>query len=72
LSGPHSAAAVIDVLSMIRLLCSYICLRSFHAASGSKSRPSVQGLGDLAMIEPVLAKSRDLTRMIGDWGDEYR
>src|SRR6516164_578346 len=27
---------------MIRLLCSYICLLSFHAASGSKSSPSVE------------------------------
>jgi aryl-alcohol dehydrogenase-like predicted oxidoreductase len=28
--------------------------------------------GDLAMIEAVLAKSRDLTQVIGDCGDEYR
>jgi aryl-alcohol dehydrogenase-like predicted oxidoreductase len=27
---------------------------------------------DLAAIEPVLAKSRDLMRLIGDCGDEYR
>ena len=27
---------------------------------------------DLAVIEPVLAKSRDLMRLIGDCGDEYR
>jgi len=27
---------------------------------------------DLAMIEAILAKSRDLTRIIGDCGDEYR
>src|SRR5439155_2745595 len=28
--------------------------------------------GDIAAIEPVLAKSRDLMRLIGDCGDEYR
>jgi len=28
--------------------------------------------GDLAIIEAILAKSRDLTRVIGDCGDEYR
>jgi len=28
--------------------------------------------GDLAMIEAILAKSRDLTQVIGDCGDEYR
>jgi aryl-alcohol dehydrogenase-like predicted oxidoreductase len=28
--------------------------------------------GDHAMIEPVLAKSRDLIKLIGDCGDEYR
>jgi aryl-alcohol dehydrogenase-like predicted oxidoreductase len=28
--------------------------------------------GDLTMIEAVLAKSRDLTQVIGDCGDEYR
>jgi aryl-alcohol dehydrogenase-like predicted oxidoreductase len=28
--------------------------------------------GDLGMIEAVLAKSRDLTHIIGDCGDEYR
>jgi aryl-alcohol dehydrogenase-like predicted oxidoreductase len=28
--------------------------------------------GDVAMIEAVLAKSRDLTQIIGDCGDEYR
>jgi aryl-alcohol dehydrogenase-like predicted oxidoreductase len=28
--------------------------------------------GDLAMIEAVLGKSRDLTQVIGDCGDEYR
>lgn len=28
--------------------------------------------GDLAMIEAVLARSRDLMRVIGDCGDEYR
>ena len=27
---------------------------------------------DLAVIEPILAKSRDLTQVIGDCGDEYR
>ena len=27
---------------------------------------------DLAAIEPVLARSRDLMRLIGDCGDEYR
>jgi len=27
---------------------------------------------DLAAIEPVLAKSRDLIELIGDCGDEYR
>jgi hypothetical protein len=27
---------------------------------------------DLALIEPVLAKSRDLMQIIGDCGDEYR
>jgi aryl-alcohol dehydrogenase-like predicted oxidoreductase len=28
--------------------------------------------GDLAVIEAILAKSRDLTKVIGDCGDEYR
>jgi aryl-alcohol dehydrogenase-like predicted oxidoreductase len=28
--------------------------------------------GDIAAIEPVLARSRDLMRLIGDCGDEYR
>ena len=27
---------------------------------------------DLAAMEPVLARSRDLMRLIGDCGDEYR
>jgi hypothetical protein len=27
---------------------------------------------DLSMIEPVLARSRDLITLIGDCGDEYR
>jgi hypothetical protein len=27
---------------------------------------------DLALIEAILARSRDLMRLIGDCGDEYR
>src|SRR5215470_4860555 len=40
-AGSPSAAAAIEVLSIIRLLCSYTLLRSFQAASGSKSIPRV-------------------------------
>jgi aryl-alcohol dehydrogenase-like predicted oxidoreductase len=43
-----------------------------HAADNARAFGVELDDGDLAAIEPVLAKSRDLMQLIGDCGDEYR
>jgi len=43
-----------------------------HVADNARTFDVVLDADDLAAIEPVLAKSRDLMRVIGDCGDEYR
>ena len=43
-----------------------------HIAENTRVFDFALDPGDLAMIEAVLAKSRDLTQIIGDCGDEYR
>ena len=43
-----------------------------HLADNARIFDFVLDAGDVAAIEPVLAKSRDLMRLIGDCGDEYR
>lgn len=43
-----------------------------HIADNARVFDVVLDPDDLAAIEPVLAKSRDLMRVIGDCGDEYR
>jgi hypothetical protein len=43
-----------------------------HIAENTRVFGFALDAGDLAMIEAILAKSRDLTQVIGDCGDEYR
>lgn len=43
-----------------------------HTAANACAFDLALDAADLAAIEPVLAKSRDLMRLIGDCGDEYR
>jgi aryl-alcohol dehydrogenase-like predicted oxidoreductase len=43
-----------------------------HIADNARTFEIVLDADDLAAIEPVLAKGRDLLRLIGDCGDEYR
>jgi aryl-alcohol dehydrogenase-like predicted oxidoreductase len=43
-----------------------------HIADNARTFGLALDAGDLATIDPVLAKSRDLMRAIGDCGDEYR
>ena len=43
-----------------------------HLADNARIFEFALEADDLAAIEPVLAKSRDLMRLIGDCGDEYR
>jgi aryl-alcohol dehydrogenase-like predicted oxidoreductase len=43
-----------------------------HIAANSRVFDLVLAPEDLAALEPVLAQSRDLMRVIGDCGDEYR
>jgi ATP phosphoribosyltransferase len=43
-----------------------------HIADNTSTFGLALDADDLATIEPVLAKSRDLMRVIGDCGDEYR
>ena len=43
-----------------------------HIADNARSFDVALDAGDLAAIEPILARSRDLMRIIGDCGDEYR
>ena len=43
-----------------------------HIADNTRVFGFALDAGDLAMIEAILAKSRDLTQVIGDSGDEYR
>jgi aryl-alcohol dehydrogenase-like predicted oxidoreductase len=43
-----------------------------HIADNARSFDLALDADDLAAIESVLGKSRDLMRIIGDCGDEYR
>ena len=43
-----------------------------HIADNARVFDLALGLEDHAAIAPILAKSRDLMRLIGDCGDEYR
>ena len=43
-----------------------------HIADNARVFDFALDADDLAAIEPVLAESRDLMRVIGDCGDEYR
>jgi aryl-alcohol dehydrogenase-like predicted oxidoreductase len=43
-----------------------------HIADNARTFELALESGDLAAIEPVLARSNDLMRLIGDCGDEYR
>jgi aryl-alcohol dehydrogenase-like predicted oxidoreductase len=43
-----------------------------HIAENTRVFGFALDAGDLAMIEAILMKSRDLTQVIGDCGDEYR
>jgi aryl-alcohol dehydrogenase-like predicted oxidoreductase len=43
-----------------------------HIADNARSFDVALDASDLAAIEPILARSRDLMRIIGDCGDEYR
>jgi aryl-alcohol dehydrogenase-like predicted oxidoreductase len=43
-----------------------------HIADNARTFDVALDAEDLAAIEPMLAKSRDLMRLIGDCGDEYR
>jgi len=43
-----------------------------HIADNSRTLDTALDADDLAAIEPVLNKGRDLMRVIGDCGDEYR
>ena len=43
-----------------------------HIADNARTFDIALDANGLAAIEPVLARSRDLMRLIGDCGDEYR
>jgi aryl-alcohol dehydrogenase-like predicted oxidoreductase len=43
-----------------------------HIADNARVFGVALDADDIATIEPVLARSRDLMRLIGDCGDEYR
>jgi aryl-alcohol dehydrogenase-like predicted oxidoreductase len=43
-----------------------------HIADNARTFTLALDADDLAALDPVLAKSRDLLRLIGDCGDEYR
>ena len=43
-----------------------------HIADNARTFDVVLDVADLALLEPVLARSRDLMAAIGDCGDEYR
>ena len=43
-----------------------------HIAENTRIFGFALDADDSAVIETILAKSRDLTRVIGDCGDEYR
>ena len=43
-----------------------------HIADNARVFGFALDADDHAVIEPVLAKSRDLIKLIGDCGDEYR
>jgi aryl-alcohol dehydrogenase-like predicted oxidoreductase len=43
-----------------------------HIADNSRTFDAALDADDLATLEPVLVKGRDLMRVIGDCGDEYR
>ncbi len=43
-----------------------------HIADNARALNFALDADDVAKIEPILAKSRDLMRIIGDCGDEYR
>jgi aryl-alcohol dehydrogenase-like predicted oxidoreductase len=43
-----------------------------HIAENTRVFGFALDAGDLALIEAILVKSRDLTQVIGDCGDEYR
>jgi aryl-alcohol dehydrogenase-like predicted oxidoreductase len=43
-----------------------------HIAENTRVFGFALDSGDLGVIEAILAKSRDLTKVIGDCGDEYR
>jgi aryl-alcohol dehydrogenase-like predicted oxidoreductase len=43
-----------------------------HIADNARTFDVALDAADLAAIEPVLARSRDLLRLVGDCGDEYR
>jgi aryl-alcohol dehydrogenase-like predicted oxidoreductase len=43
-----------------------------HIANNSRVFDLTLEPGDLAALEPMLAQGRDLIRVIGDCGDEYR
>lgn len=43
-----------------------------HIADNARSFDAALDADDLAALEPVLAKGRDLMQVIGDCGDEYR
>ena len=43
-----------------------------HIAGNSRVFDLALAPDELATLEPVLAQSRDLMRVIGDCGDEYR
>jgi len=43
-----------------------------HIADNTSTFDIALDAADLAAIEPVLARSRDLMQVIGDCGDEYR
>ena len=45
---------------------------SEHAAENARTFETVLGADDRAALAPILARSRDLMRIIGDCGDEYR
>ncbi len=43
-----------------------------HIAANARVFDIALDVDDLAALDPVLAKGRDLMRVIGDCGDEYR
>ena len=70
-----AAAAIVSESSPRPSVSATVCARlgvAQHIADNVRVFGVALDAGDLVVIEPVLAKSRDLMHLIGDCGAEYR